>query len=225
MRLEYKTKAELALEGLRDAILRGEIRPGKRVTQAQLSQRLGMSATPIREAIRILDAEGLLVYEPHRGITVNTMTLDEAAELYLLRAPMEGLAARLAVPNLTEADMAMLEQLQRDFEAAFAAGDDDRMTQVNADWHLLIYSATKTKYLVKVILRLWMPFHWSGWSGPWRAVNRADSVREHGAIMDAIRARDANRAARLMEEHIARVHRAMSEVARAQSDGVRGETD
>lgn len=199
----HKTKAELAVEAIREAILRGELRPGERITLAQLSDWLGMSVTPIREAIRILEAEGLVSNEPHRGVNVNDLSLSDVDELYMLRAMMESLATKLAVPHLGEAEIGTLEALHATMQDAVARRDDALLTRANADWHFHLYAASRTRYLVKSIVRLWMPFHWSGL---WRANRREASLREHEAVMDAIRAGDADRAARLMHEHITEVH-------------------
>jgi DNA-binding GntR family transcriptional regulator len=201
----HKTKAELALEGFREAILRGQIRAGERVTLAQLSTTLGMSVTPIREAIRALEAEGLVTNEPHRGVTVNDLTLADAEELYMLRAPMESLATRLAVPLLNEHDIGRLDDLIADMERAVERGDDAGLSRANGDWHFFIYSASRTKHVLKNILRLWMPYHWSS-PNFWNPDQRDESLREHAAIMDAIRARDADAASRLMHDHISHAH-------------------
>ena len=199
----HKTKAELALEGLRDAILRGDVEPGERLTLPQLSEALGMSATPIREALRALEAEGLVTSQPHRKFVVANLTAADAEEIYMLRAPMESLATRLAVPLLTAADLDRLERLQQEMAEAAAAYDDRGLTRANADWHLTLYTASGRRHLVRLILQLWMPFHWSG---RWLGRRRAESLEEHARIMEAIDARDAETAARLMHEHITRVH-------------------
>src|SRR5438132_12692621 len=114
-RLEHRTKTELALEGLRYAILRGELGQGRRMTLIDLQQALGMSSTPIREAIRVLEAEGLVTNEPHRGVTVSSLTLEGVAELYMLRAPLERLAGKLAAGKITDAQVARLSELQVPF--------------------------------------------------------------------------------------------------------------
>ena len=108
---QYRTKVDLALEGLQQAILSGGIQPGARLTVAQLSEQLDMSATPIREAIRLLEADGIITNEPHRGATVVDLSASDAEELYLIRAAVESLATRLAVANLSDADVAHLWEL------------------------------------------------------------------------------------------------------------------
>lgn len=195
----HKTKRELAIEGIRAAIFRGDVSPGSRLTVAELSEILGMSATPIREAIGVLEADGLIVSEPHRGIRVTQMTAAEAWELALLRAPMEGLATRLGVPNLTVADLDELAALQEEMVTAVDEGDDEALTQANAAWHRLIYAAGQTTFVFRHIMRLWIPY-------PWRTIwgqrTRGQSLRQHAEIMAAIASGDADRAGELMHEHI-----------------------
>jgi len=195
----YRTKVDLAFEGLQQAILTGKIKPGERLTIAQLSEQLEMSSTPIREAIRLLEADGVITNEPHRGSTVASITPEEAEELYLIRAPVESLATKLATPLLTDADLERLDDLHGEMAAAVAAGDDEALTRANASWHLYIYSASQATYLPRLILRLWMPVRWGGL---WVPERREQAYREHTAILEALRARDAETASRLMFEHI-----------------------
>jgi DNA-binding GntR family transcriptional regulator len=195
----YRTKVDLAFEGLQQAILSGRIKPGERLTIAQLSEQLDMSSTPIREAIRLLEADGVITNEPHRGSTVTTIAPEEAEELYLIRAPVESLATKLATPRLTDADLGRLDELHGEMAAAVKATDDEALTRANASWHLYIYSASQATYLPRLILRLWMPVRWGGL---WVPERREQAYREHTAILEAMRARDAETASRLMFEHI-----------------------
>jgi DNA-binding GntR family transcriptional regulator len=212
-RLEHRTKTELAVEGLRYAILRGELGQGRRMTLIDLQEALGMSSTPIREAIRVLQAEGLVTNEPHRGVTVSSLTLEGVAELYMLRAPLERLAGRLAAGRITDDQVARISELQLPFERASAAEDDERMTQINADFHSVIYAATETQYLEKFVLRLWVPYFWGA---KWSLTGRAESVAEHAQIVEALRSRDADRAGELLEKHTMRVHEVLlGEIERA----------
>lgn len=198
-RTAHHTKGELALDAMRQAILSGEISPGTRLTLAQLIEMLDMSSTPIREAIRVLEADGIVVYEPHRGVWVRTLTVAEAEELALLRAPMEGLATRLAVPRIDEAEIAALAALQDEMRRAAKEGDDDRMTRANFEWHRRIYASGATAFVFRHVMRLWIPYPWTRLWAPGR---REVAIQQHDEIMDAIRAGDAERAGDLMHDHI-----------------------
>jgi DNA-binding GntR family transcriptional regulator len=201
-----QTKVSVALETLRESILEGGLKPGERLLASDLAEALDMSPTPVREALRILEAEGLVTSIPHRGAVVSDLAAIETDTFYALRAPMESLATRLAVPRLTEADIEKLEREHARMKAALQHDDDKRLTKSNSTWHTLIYEACGSPYLMDLIRRLWMPFHWRGlWADPRREL----SVREHGEIMEAIKTRQADEAARLMQKHIEGVHRSI----------------
>ena len=199
LRSDHKTKTELALEAIREAIMEGRMRPGDRLTLAQLSTVLGMSITPIREAIRVLEADGLVSYEAHKGIWVTDLTAEQSRELTLLRARLEGLATELAVPKLTDDDLRELDRLQSIMVEAVAARDDRALTQANLDWHYRIYQAAETQFVVRQIFKLWIPY---GWANIWHDELRAAAIRQHQGIHAAIAARDAELAGQLMSKHI-----------------------
>ncbi|HEY8449654.1 MAG TPA: GntR family transcriptional regulator [Bacillota bacterium] len=196
----HKTKTALAVEALREAILHGHIKPGERLNVDVLSRELQMSRTPIREAVRILEAEGWIKNEPHRKVTVADLSADDAREVYLLRAHLEGLATQLAVERLSDDDVRALRALQDRMIEAHRVGDHESLRRGNTDWHYYLYRASGTKYLLEFILRLWVPFPWDAvWEIPGRG---AKSLQQHEAILEAVAARDAERAGRLMYEHI-----------------------
>jgi DNA-binding GntR family transcriptional regulator len=198
-RSEHKTKTELALEAIRAAIMEGRMRPGARLTLTQLSNVLGMSITPIREAIRVLEADGLVSYEAHRGIWVTDLSSGQLKELTLLRSRLEGLATELAVPKLTQDDLDELDRLQRIMVEAAAARDDRALTQANLDWHSRIYQAADTQFVVRQIFKLWIPY---GWANIWHDELRAAALRQHEEVHTAIAAGDAELAGQLMSKHI-----------------------
>ena len=203
MRVQFQTKAVYAAESIRLAIRHGELAPGERIDMDALTTRLGMSPTPIREALRSLEAEGLVANEPHRGMRVADFPTAAAAELYLLRANLEGLATRLAVPRLTAdgiAELRNLESLRRD---AMTRGDIAESSDLNYQWHMGVYRpAMETSYLTEFISRLWNAFPWTT---AWKIRGRGQkSLEDHEAIMVAAAQSDASEASRLMEEHILR---------------------
>src|SRR3990170_9138947 len=107
----YRTKAEMAFELLKQSIKEGKLKPGELVPQRMLAQRLGMSLTPVREAVRRLETEGYLSGGSYKTLRVRDITTEEARETYLIRALLEGYATTEAVPRLTRADMDKLEGL------------------------------------------------------------------------------------------------------------------
>lgn len=198
----YLTKAQFAAEAIRLRIRSGELRPGSRLDLDALGGQLDMSATPIREALRSLEAEGLVINAPHRGIHVAEFSPGDAAELYDLRAHLESYATRLAVARLTSAEVEDLESLATLHREALARDDTVAADRHNEEWHFTIYRASSrhTAQLVEFISRLWNVFPWTT---AWMVRGRGQrSVHEHERIMAAIRSQDAEGAATMMAEHI-----------------------
>jgi DNA-binding GntR family transcriptional regulator len=199
-RVHHRTKAELALQVLRQRIRTGELEPGQRLRLNRLTRELGMSPTPIREALRLLQADGLVLYHPHQGIVVAESSPDETEDVVRLRCLLEPLAMELAVPSLTPEQLRVLEDLHQKLLAAVDARHGSAISTSNASWHWAIYDACGSVHLRKFIRRLWDVYPWrTMWALPGRA---EESAREHARIMDAIAVGDAQRAADRLREHI-----------------------
>lgn len=199
-----RTKREFAADALREAIVAGQLAPGKHLRLSELVALLGISATPIREAIRLLEAEGLLRAEPHRGVTVVTRSHADLVEIYWLRSGLEGVAAHLAVARQDAAGRARLvEQLQRLQDAMcrhVAVGHLRPVARLNRDFHFAIVDAAGSPRLAELIRRLWqhLPHHYL-WQVPGRA---AASLAQHELLLAAIRAGDPVAAKRAMQAHV-----------------------
>jgi DNA-binding GntR family transcriptional regulator len=198
----YLTKAQFAATALRAIIRGGELAPGERLDLEALGKRLNMSATPIREALRILEAEGLVVSEPHHGIRVADFSTDDASALYDLRALLESFATELVAADLDSADITELERLQALHREALGNGDTATANGFNEEWHFRIYrrAGESSPYLLEFISRLWNAFPWTtAWMVPGRD---ARSKQDHAEILDAIKAADGALAGELMRGHI-----------------------
>jgi DNA-binding GntR family transcriptional regulator len=193
------TKTEAAFRTLRDAIEDGRYRPGEHLRVSRLMQDLEMSPTPIREALRLLQAEGMVEHHPHRGMLVAEYSPESAEEVYRLRVVLEPMATELAVER---AEPEQLAAIRARHDALVAALREDRSTDVadlNAEWHAAIYAASGSRYLQDFIARLWQAI-------PVRAIwltRRASrSLEQHWAIMEAIERGDAASARDEMRAHI-----------------------
>lgn len=195
----YKTKSELAADALRQAIASGRIKRGQRLRFSELIEEIGVSATPIREALRILATEGLVSMESHREVRVTEFTPEDALEIYHLRSILESLATSRAVPKLTPEHVLFLERLHVEMKRGVEASDLKEVPELNARWHHAIYRASDSKYLHFMIQKLWAWFPWDIWLIPDRACKSMD---EHEGILAAIRKRDADDAGELMRKHI-----------------------
>ena len=203
----HLTKTELALHVLRERIAAGDLAPGARLRVDELASDLEMSPTPIREALRLLQADGLVDYRAHYGIVVTEYSADEVRDLFRIRALLEPLAVELAVPRLGAVEFAELERIHGQQEAAVREGSGSAMSKTNADWHWAIYEAAGSPTLNDFIRRLWQAFPWrTMWALPGRSELW---LRQHTELMEAIRARDGRRAAELMRVHITSGEEAM----------------
>lgn len=198
---QHRTKSEAALQVLRTRILAGEYEPGDQLRAEALAAELGMSATPVREALRLLQADHLVVSRPHQGIVVAGLSPREVEEIYMVRALLEGPATELATPAVRAGAMDRLEGVHAELlERASSGGERSEIGSLNADWHWTIYRLVGADYLTGLIEGLWERFPWrTMWARP-EDVQR--SVREHEAIMAAIREDRSELAGRLMREHV-----------------------
>jgi len=186
---------------LRRMIAGGELGRGSRVQQDMLAARLKTSITPVREALRLLEAEGLLVGEPHRGVRVAEADYEKVKTVYLLRRLIEPYAMRRAARRLSPRDLDLAAEMVDQMEQAAATGDRGMLNDTNRRFHFLFYSRAGNDGLTAEIESLWQQF-------PWDVLQvvpeRADETgREHRDMLDAARAGDADALARCTEEHLA----------------------
>jgi DNA-binding GntR family transcriptional regulator len=190
-----------AYGAIRRAIEEGTLAPAQRLRMNQLERDLGMSPTPIREALRLLQADGLLEHQPHRGMIVAEYTAEKAEEIYRIRVALEPVATGLTAERATDAELRNLAALHERLAQAVASESDVTAVALNAEWHRAIYAACGSRYLQEFISRLWtaLPV-----SAVWLSSRARRSVDEHGAVMDALMARDAKLAGELMGRHLTR---------------------
>jgi DNA-binding GntR family transcriptional regulator len=196
------TSARVA-DHLRAAILGGQIGPGERVRQEEIAQLLGSSRLPVREALHILEAEGLIEHETNKGARVPRLGPHELDTIYQMRERLEPLALAESIPHLTGVELDRLDALQGQIET-----DDDvgRFLELDRELHLLSYSACRTEQLSSVVTRLWNSTQhyrraFVSISGPGRmwVVNA-----EHRLLLDAIARQDVTDAERFLSGHIRR---------------------
>lgn len=192
----YLGKSEVVTDTLREMIMTGELAPGTELRQRDLAEYFNVSPTPVREALRRLESEGLVGTELHRGSHVAHLDVEELEENYLILAELEALATRLAVEKLTDADLAEVRACGEAF--AKVAGDDPEAKELNRQFHFRVYESARSPLLLSLMRVLWRAFA----HGPqlWRPHER--SVEEHQLLIDALSARDAERAAEITHEHV-----------------------
>lgn len=150
-----RTVTEEVLERLRDLLLRGELRPGSRIDQAELAAGFGVSTVPVREALLRLQSAGLVEVIPHRGVFVAEVSVEELLDIYTTRELLEEQAARLAAAHLTDADVETLARLANSMQTAAGKGQLDDLLSLNREFHFTIYRAAKRRHLLQLIEQLW----------------------------------------------------------------------
>ena len=201
-RLENLTLWQRAYDHLREEIVAGRLQPGAELAEVALSERLGVSRGPIREALGRLASEGLVTVRPRRGAVVRSLSKEEFLELYQVREALEMMAVKLAVPRLRAEDF---EALQGLIEAMASHAERDEVAEffeANAAFHVRLFEASGNGKLQELYRQL------LGQLGRYRSRsvllrgNLQRSVAEHAAILRAAKRGDADRAAHLMSEHI-----------------------
>lgn len=198
-RVEALTKSEVAYTALRDAIRSGELAPGEHLLLQDLAGRLGMSLTPVRDALRMLAAHGLIEHRANHRAVVAEFTPERADEIYRLRTVLEPMATELAAQRATDKQLTAMEQALEILDRAVSDGREKEVAELNARFHHAIYVAAGSPYLEEFIDRLWNGVPYQAISLAGRARSSSD---QHHAIMDALRDGDAPRAADLMRAHI-----------------------
>jgi DNA-binding GntR family transcriptional regulator len=188
---------------LRSAILGGQIGPGERVRQEDIAQQLGASRLPVREALQMLAAEGLVEHEPNKGARVPYLSMHEVDVMYRMREQLEPLALAESLPSLMASDLIRLMEIQDEIEAGV---DVSRFLELDREFHLRTYSACSIEQLTTTVTRLWNSTQYyrrafMRLTGPERrwVVNA-----EHRLLLDAIERRDETDAGRFLAGHIRR---------------------
>ncbi|MDI6711426.1 MAG: GntR family transcriptional regulator [Thermoanaerobacterales bacterium] len=188
---------------LREAILKGELQAGERLIERRLAEQLGVSRTPVREALRLLEQEGLVSHLPRVGALVTQVNDMEVYEVYRIREVLEGLAARMAAEKIEAEQLARLFELLRSTEETASHGDLDAMERAHREFNDTIYRAAGSPRLYAMINSLVdciARYARAGWHfQPGRV---AEATREHRRLADAIRLRDGDLAERVAREHI-----------------------
>jgi DNA-binding GntR family transcriptional regulator len=192
----YVSKTDMVAALIRQLIITGELPAGGQLRQRDLAQRFHVSQTPVREALRRLESEGLVVGDTHRGFTVVEPDDGPVEENFQIRAALESLGASLAARKIDADGIEALRGLN-DQMRALASGDP-RYPDLNRDFHFTVYEHAGSPLLLSLMRLLWASLH----GGPKVSRTHAESARQHDAIIDALSAGDADAAAARTYQHI-----------------------
>lgn len=197
---QYHTKSAYAASMIRRALSSGVYGAGERLTTLRLAKELGLSLTPVREALIELANEGLVEISPHRGARVAELGLIDVSDVYLARAVLEPAATRQAVEHLRAPAVARLRRLHHEFNAAVEENDAESLLDINEQFHFTIYDAARSPLLSRLIRMVWS----SAPNDTFRLFpSRAErSVKEHTVILRALASGNAARAEKAMRDHI-----------------------
>ncbi|MEI8192057.1 MAG: GntR family transcriptional regulator [candidate division NC10 bacterium] len=201
--VEFMSKRSLVEDAIKRAIHEGSFAPGQKLNLEEIARQLKVSRTPVREAFRALELQGYLRVEPCVGTIVLGLEPQEITEIYTIRFNLEGLATRLAVPNITGEDLRGLEESLDQITALDPANAEyTQIDRLNQSFHFGIYERGKNRRLLEMIRSLWESVV------RYRARNTqiegflARSTQDHRAILDAIRRKDSQQAEALMQAHL-----------------------
>jgi len=198
----YKPLREIVLETLRQAITDHILKPGERLMEVQLAEELGVSRTPVREAIRQLELEGFVVMIPRKGAYVADLTNKDVAEVMEIRAALEGLAASLAAERISAEELEQLERLLVDVAEIVKTQDVKLLVEADTKFHDVIYQASRNTRLVQIVSNLReqiQRFRTTSLAYPGRMRH---TLEEHKKIVDAIARGDVKRARIMAIDHI-----------------------
>ena len=197
-----KALGETVYHALREAILRNLLAPGAVMNERALAEALGVSRTPVRDALRQLTVEGCLTAIPRQRLLVTDLSLKDIEEIYVMRAALEGAAARMSARTISPSELVILEDVCAQMAAATEQNDVERLLALNGRFHEFLCSTARNKRLTEQVLRLYdavRPICRTSLADPARA---RQSLQEHEALVAAIRRRDPDDAERLARDHM-----------------------
>ncbi|MGM0378780.1 MAG: GntR family transcriptional regulator [Bacillota bacterium] len=197
-----KSLTTLIFDRVRDEIINGDYNPGDKLIENRLAKELGVSRTPVREALKQLELDGLVESIPNRGVIVKGISDQDIYDIYTVRISIETIAARWAVERMTEKDLEELEEIYDLMEFFTSKGNAKRIFELNTEFHEKIYSSTKSRFLEN-ILRDFQLFIKSTRLESLKTEGRLDkALKEHKEILNALKDRDADRACKYIRQHI-----------------------
>ncbi len=203
-------------DAIRERILHGVYPAGQPLRQDAVAEQLGVSRIPVREALRLLEAEGLVTFNPHRGAVVSTLSIAEIQELYELRAEIEADLIVRAIPRITDEQIDRAEEVLDTYEAALRNGQVAGWGGLNWKFHSTLYAPANRPVTMGVVHRLHQ--HTDRYSRMQLALTHGESraISEHRQIAAAMRRRNAKRTAALLRQHILGAGRALLEFLNSQ---------
>lgn len=199
---EYLPLRDVVFKTLRQGILTGELKPGERLMEIHLAKRLGVSRTPIREAIRKLELEGLVIMVPRKGAQVAQITQKNLKDVLEVRRTLDGLCAELACERMTDEELDELKRVCQDFEMATRSKDFTKIARADEALHDSIVLATGNSRLVQIVNNLSEQMYRYRFEYIKDVSSHDRLIEEHRVLYEAIKARDKENAVEAAKLHI-----------------------
>lgn len=199
---EYLPLRDVVFKTLRQAILKGDMEPGERLMEITLANKLGVSRTPIREAIRKLELEGLVHMVPRKGAIVASISEKDMRDVLEVRVTLEELAVKLAIQNMEESDIDQLRRAAKKFESAVIARDIVDIVEADVMFHDVIYNRTNNGRLIQIINNLREQMYRYRLEYVKDARTHSILISEHQDIITALEKRDVDEAKNAVRQHI-----------------------
>ena len=212
----YLPLRDVVFNTLREAILKGDLKPGERLMELQLASKLGVSRTPIREAIRMLEQEGLAVTMPRKGAEVAKMTLKDMEDVLEIREALDELAVRIACEKITDEQLKRLMDAKDLLDTITRTGDVKKIAEADVSFHDVIYEATGNPKLETLLNNLREQVYRYRVEYIKDPMNYPVLIREHEAILLALKERNVKKAEIAMHEHVANQAAAVKNVIQQQ---------
>lgn len=212
----YLPLRDVVFNTLREAILKGELKPGERLMELQLAAKLGVSRTPIREAIRMLEQEGLAVTVPRKGAEVAKMTEKDMEDVLQIREALDELAASRACERISEDELAELRHTMHEFEEYTKSGNLKMIAEADVRFHDIIYRATGNSKLVNMLNNLREQMYRYRVEYLKDEKNYPILIKEHSEIVDGLSEKDQDRVTAAMHRHVMNQAAAVKEIIREQ---------
>jgi len=193
---------DIVYEQLREAILKGELKPGERIIEKDYADRLNISRTPIREALRKLETEGFVEYIPRKGVVVKSFNVNDIKEIYEIRKVLECFAVRKAIENIDDSSMEKLKATVEQMYLLEEQGDIKGVFEICQEFNEVIFNATGMPRLVDIINTLKEFIERFRRVTMSKSYRRLEAIKEHKGIYEAIIERDIEKAEKLVYEHL-----------------------
>jgi len=197
-----KSLTSTIFEKIREDILIGKYVSGEKIVEAKLAEEFGVSRTPVREALKQLELDGLVDNIPNRGVLVKGISKQDIDDIFTIRIAIEGIAVKWAIERMEESDLEKMKEIFELMEFYTFKKDLDKIAELNTKFHEVIYNATKSRYLEHVLTDFQFFMKTTRYKSL-RAPGRMEStLEEHREVLEAFANKDIDRAAKAIREHV-----------------------